>query len=426
MKNQILVFLWGIALIAYLQRAVISVPLQEIGRDLALEEPTLSLGRLQFAWYLGYALMQLPTGRLADKIGARKSLVLLSILWSIATAVTAFSQNFTQIMTAWALMGMLQAGIFPCAVRTVSQIFGGEERARASGWLGAGSVAGGAIAPFLTAALLKSFGEEGTLYGVQGWRVCLIIFSLPGFLWAIAYWFNTREFDPDRLTKQGASTSQVNNPVSAQTSTIELWAQMLRDRSLLLLCGQQFLRAAAMVFFITWFPTFLREARGVTLFDSGIMTTCTGLAAMLGIISGGYISDAILIRTGRRRIARQGIAVLGMSICALLIVISFFVENVYAAIALISFGAFSASFGGVAGYTVAIEYGGERVGVVFGAMNMCGNFGSMLFPETVGRLVKATGTWNSALVLFAVLMAVDAVLWLLLNPKHQFMAKKES
>ena len=68
---------------------------------------------------------------------------------------------------------------------------------------------------------------------------------------------------------------------------------------------------------------------------------------------------------------------------------------------------------------IAIWFSG-RVGTVFGAMNMAGSFGAMLFPLTVGWLVAATGTWNAALVAFAALMAIDAVLWSLLNPRGRF------
>ena len=193
------------------------------------------------------------------------------------------------------------------------------------------------------------------------------------------------------------------------------------DPSLLLLCGQQFLRAAAMIFFVTWFPTFLRETRGVSLLESGKLTSYAGVAAMLGVICGGYASDWLLARTGSKRIARQGLASVCMATCAALILLSFFVVNVNAAIALIALGAFVACFGGVAGYTVAIDYGGERVGTVFGAMNMAGGIGAMLFPVTVGWIVTATGTWNAALFTFAALMAIDAVLWALLNPQGRFL-----
>jgi ACS family D-galactonate transporter-like MFS transporter len=72
---------------------------------------------------------------------------------------------------------------------------------------------------------------------------------------------------------------------------------------------------------------------------------------------------------------------------------------------------------------VAIDYGGERSGTVFGAMNTAGNLGAMLFPVTIGWLVSATGTWNAALMAFVVLMAVDAVLWAMLDPQGTFLAQ---
>jgi len=97
------------------------------------------------------------------------------------------------------------------------------------------------------------------------------------------------------------------------------------------------------------------------------------------------------------------------------------VRDVHVATALISLGGFIACFGGVAGYAVAIDYGGDRVGVVFGAMNMAGAIGAMLFPVTVGWLVSATGTWNTALFAFVALMMVDSVLWLLLDPRGRFL-----
>jgi len=418
MRYVILAFLWAVALIAYVQRSAISVPLQEIGRDLAMQntvfgDATRALGFLQSAWHFGYALLQIPAGRLADRIGGRRAIVLLAILWSLATAVTGLARSYWEVVAAWAVMGALQAGVFPCAVRSIGQVFGDKERARASGWLGAGMGAGSAIAPALTAWLLGWFAPWAESTGIASWRACLVIYCLPGLAWAAAYWLGTRSLGLDAPRASGANPGTPG----ATPFSFQAWA----DPSLLLLCGQQFLRAAAMIFFVTWFPTFLRETRGVSLMQSGLLTTYAGLAGMIGGIGGGYCSDWLLARTGKKRIARQGLAATGMACCAALIAASFFVRDVNAAIALISLGAFVACFGGVAGYTVAIDYGGERVGVVFGAMNMSGALGAMLFPVTVGWLVSATGTWNAALAAFAGLMAVDAVLWMLLDPRGRFL-----
>ena len=422
MRYAILTALWGVALVAYVQRSAISVPLQEIGRDLAagdtwFGDTTRALGFLQSAWHFGYALFQIPAGRLADRIGGRRGIVLLAILWSLATAVTGLARTYWEIVAAWTLMGALQAGVFPCAVRSLGQVFGERELARASGWLGAGMLAGGAIAPVLTAWLVGWLAPWGAAAGIAPWRACLVLYGLPGLIWAAAYWFGTRSLGLDKEhARKGKNKGQA--PCAPRQEPV---AGAWSDPSLLLLCGQQFLRAAAMIFFVTWFPTFLRETRGVSLMQAGLLTSYAGAAAMVGGICGGYASDWLLARTGSKRLARQALAAVAMATCACLILLSAFVAEVNAAIALISAGAFIACFGGVAGYTVAIDYGGDRVGTVFGAMNMAGSFGAMLFPLTVGWLVAATGTWNAALVAFAALMAIDAVLWSLLNPRGRFL-----
>jgi MFS family permease len=100
-----------------------------------------------------------------------------------------------------------------------------------------------------------------------------------------------------------------------------------------------------------------------------------------------------------------------------LIVLSYYAQDLNQSIALISLGAFCATFGGVSGYTVAIRFGGNNVATVFSTMNMFGNIGAALFPLSAGWLVAQTGNWNLILFLFAGVMAIDAVCWALLNPK---------
>lgn len=441
MRHTILIFLVVMALIAYVQRAAISVPLSEIATDLSLARATWSLGLLQSAWQLGYALCQLPAGAVADRLGARRTLVLSAVLWSVATGVTATAPTYWWLVAAWTAMGVFQAAALPCAVRTIGRVFGVTELARASGWLGAGMLAGGALAPVLTAWLLERVGPWAADAGVARWRVCLAGYAVPGLAWAACYWLFTRRTDDDvpaqavleperpretpstACSHGGAATCGDGRP--AESARAGRWAGCLAavaDRTFLLLCGQQFLRAAAMIFFTTWFPTFLRETRGVSVLESGLLTTSAGAAALLGAVLGGYASDRVLAVTGSKRLARQGLAVVGMSLCACLMAGSCFVNDVRAATALIGAGAFAATFGGVAGYTVAIDYGGDRAGTVFGAMNTAGNLGAMLFPVTIGWLVSATGTWNAALIAFVVLMAVDAVLWAVLDPRGTFLA----
>src|SRR5262249_591603 len=196
------------------------------------------------------------------------------------------------------------------------------------------------------------------------------------------------------------------------------WFRLVPSVPMILLCGQQFFRACGMAFFYTWFATFLQETRGVNLAEAGLMTGAVGLGAMAGGILGGLFSDWLLRRTGNRRLSRQGIAVAGLSLCSALLLLSAGLTSREVAIAVITLGAFAAAFGGVSGYTVAIEFGGTRVATIFSVMNMCGNIGAALFPAAVGTLIDTTGDWNLVLYLFAGILAIDALFWALLNPRH--------
>lgn len=393
-----------VAVIAYIQRAALSFPAKEIASDLRLQDVAIDMGWIQFAWYFSYAMFQIPSGWFADRLGSRRALAMLCALWSIATLLSGFAWDFWSLLAVWASMGAAQAGVFPCAAKAIGQLFSETERSRASGLLACGMMTGGAVASLLTAQLLDRVAPWAETSHVEPWRVVFVVYFLLGVLWAGGFLV---VISPRRLPCPDASASR---------SQSTRWSRLLTSGSMWLLCGQQFFRAAGMVFFVTWFPTFLRETRGVSQLESGVFTTVAGVGGILGSLSGGFVSDLMLQRTGNSRLSRQGIAVCGMASCAVLIAGSYFIADVRGAIALIALGAFCATFGGVSGYTVAIKFGGQQVATVFSVMNMCGNIGASLFPAIAGLMVSKTGNWNLMLFLFAGIMAVDAVCWAFLNP----------
>ncbi|MEZ6133847.1 MAG: MFS transporter [Pirellulaceae bacterium] len=404
-RYQVLTFLCASAAIAYVQRAALSVPAAEIATDLHFADLASDMGWVQSAWYFSYALMQIPSGRLADRLGSRRALAILSVMWSLATLLSAFATDFYSLLVMWGLMGAAQAGAFPCAAKALGRIFPETERARATGLLASGMTIGGALAPVLTATFIESLSPWADSLHTERWRLLLVVYAIPGIVWSALF----------------LAVISMRILPSADTSTKPRaavdWSQMFRSRPLALLCGQQFFRAAGMVFFMTWFPTFLQKTRDVSLLGSGVLTTVAGVGGVVGSLTGGFFSDWLLQKTGNQRLSRQGIAVVGMGMCSLLIVASYFVHDVNYSIALISLGAFCATFGGVSGYTVAISFGGRHVATVFSTMNMFGNMGAALFPVTAGWLVAQTGNWNLILFLFAGVMAIDALCWALLNPQ---------
>lgn len=401
----VLALLCASAAIAYIQRAALSVPAEEIARDLNFSNLAKDMGAIQSAWYFAYALMQIPSGWFADRLGSRRALAIFTLAWSTATLLSGFASGFYSLLVLWGVMGAAQAGAFPCAAKALGRIFPESERARSTGLLAAGMTIGGAIAPMLAAYFLQGLTEQAKGWGLERWRLLLMAYAIPGVIWTFLFL---------GLVSRKMLPSEEEN--KEQRTPVD-WSRMWRSVPLALLCGQQFFRAAGMVFFTTWFPTFLQKARGVSMLDSGILTTVAGIGGVVGSLTGGFFSDWLLKKTGNARLSRQGIAVVGMGCCSVLILLSYFVRDTNQSIALISLGAFFATFGGVSGYAVAISFGGKNVATVFSTMNMFGNFGAALFPLTAGWLVAQTGNWNLILFLFAGVMAIDAVCWALLNPQ---------
>lgn len=404
-RYRVLALLCILAAIAYVQRAALSVPASEIAGDLEFADLARDMGWIQSAWYFSYGLMQIPSGWLADRLGSRRALAIFSVVWSLATLLTAFVTDFVSLLVMWSLMGAAQAGAFPCAAKALGRIFPETERARATGLLASGMTLGGAIAPVMTAMILQSLTAWAEAWGIDRWRLLLGAYSIPGILWTVVF-----------LGLVSLRTLPAASRTSVATLPVD-WSRLLRSWPLALLCAQQFFRAAGMVFFMTWFPTFLQKTRDVTLLGSGVLTTVAGIGGVVGSLTGGFFSDWLLLKTGNKRLSRQGIAVVGMGLCSLLIVASYFVKDIQQSIALITLGAFCATFGGVSGYTVAISFGGRQVATVFSTMNMFGNLGAALFPLTAGWLVAQTGNWNLILFLFASVMAIDALCWAFLNPQ---------
>lgn len=399
MRYWVLCMLCIAALIAYVQRSAISVPAKFIQQELGMDAA--SMGLVMAVWYWGYALFQIPSGWLADYLGSRKALVIYAITWSIFTAIAGLASSYEQLLIFWGLMGIAQAGIFPASAKAIGAWFSIRGKAFASGLLASSMAVGGALAPALTAQLLTAITWQQTFY----------VYAIPGIMWALLFFY----FVSDAKETSPSVDSGKPNRVD--------WVVLISSTSMWLLCSQQFLRAAAMVFFSTWFPRFLEETRGLTNLEAGRMTSWPGIGMMAGGLLGGISSEWIYKVTGNKRLSRQGIAVAGMTICAVLFILANSINNTNISVFLMALGAFWAAFGGVSGYSVAIDFGGRNIATVFSTMNMCGNIGAGLFPLVVGRIIEKSHNWDFALFLFAGIFALDALIWSFLNPQAPLFEK---
>jgi nitrate/nitrite transporter NarK len=395
MKYRLLSFLCAVTVVAYLQRSALSVPSERIERDLGIGPS--DMGLVWLAWYAGYAAFQLPAGAVAERLGSKTALILFAVLWSALTALTGTASSFTELWLLWGAMGTAQAGIFVCATKGIGATFPKTEQAFASGALGCCMAGGAALSMYVT----------GRLVGELTWPQILVVYAVPGLVWAVAFALVVPRPDPP-----AAPSPDLSRPPTP-------WGRLLTHRDLLLLSGQQFLRAGATALFFTWFPRYLQEAFGVTKEESGTLAAYPLVVGVFGGLLGGTLSDWLLRKTGSEWLSRQGLSATGTAVCAAASVGAYFAPSAEAVVVLVSAAGFCAYVSGAGAYAVALSMGGARVAPVFATMNMAGNVGAGLFPFAVGRVVGGTGNWNLTLLLFAGMFAGSTLCWLRMDSKAE-------
>jgi len=389
------------ATMAYIHRSCISVPAASMQADLALSDT--QMGWIMSSFFLGYTLFQIPGGWLGDRLGTRSALTLFAIVWSLATGMMGLTRSFEWLFTLWILNGVAQAGIFPCAINSFTRWFPEAERALPSGLLGAFMSVGAATASLVAAGLLH----------IVAWPQCFLILAAPGILFAIGFylWFRDRPG-----AHSWVNAAEIRYIESGNTERRlrgggdeTFWRELLAQPGIYLICGQQFFRAACYIFYVTWFPSYLQEARDVSVAESGLLTSLPLLGVVAGSTSGGVIIDRIWRRSGSRRLSRRGVGLFAVLAAGGFLLLAQIMPDLKLAVVCIIASGFFAGMSGPAGYTTTIDMAGNRVATVFSIMNLCGNAGAFLLPLVVARL-----RWDVVLIFLAALYGCAAILWGLL------------
>jgi len=410
----VLAWLCAAAALAYVSRNGIAVAESTVRGDLGLTKE--QSGWLMSAFFISYAVFQVPSAWFGQRFGARRALPAFAVAWSLATAAMAGGW-YVMLFVSRVAKGFAQAGLFPVSTGVIAKWFPRTGRAFATGALASFMSVGGAAGAALT----------GWLVVTIGWRWMFVIYSLPGLLWAAWFWKYFRNTPQEHGSVNAAElqlTEEQQLAGGGQSPAPPIpWLELVSSPAMWCICAQQFFRAAGYVFFTSWFATYLQESRGVTIATSGVLTMLPLLAVVVGSLAGGTISDAVLRHTRSLALARKGVAGCSLALCALLTLSAYFFTDALAVVLIISAGSFFAALAAPCAYTITIDMGGEHVPAVHSVMNMCGNIGAMLFPLAVPLLLRLTGSWDAVLLTFGSLYVAAALCWLWLRPEGDVFAQ---
>ena len=233
--------LFLLSLITYIDRAAISSAKGPMAADLGLSDA--QMGAVFSAFALGYAAAQIPCGWFADRVGPRRALALLVVLWSLLTALTGAMTRLGPLLAVRLLFGVAEAGAYPGAARVFYSWLPAGERGIANGILFSGGLLGAAFAFPVYAWLLDQYDWRGAFY----------VLGVPGLIWAACWmiWFRDAPREP------------VVHAVSAGAPEQGLWS-VLRSRRMLVAMFQYFAGNFTFYICISWMHPYLIERYGLT------------------------------------------------------------------------------------------------------------------------------------------------------------------
>lgn len=413
-RHLILAVMCLLYFVAYIDRVNISVAAPFVREEFGLT-PT-QMGIVFSAFAYPYAAMQIFGGWCADKFGPRLVLTVLSIIWAVATIFCGFAWSLTSLLVFRFILGIGEGGAFPTATRSFTFWLPATERGFAQGITHSFARLGGAVTPPLVIGIVAWWG----------WRESFIILGVVSLLWTALYvWFfrNTPIEHPwitdAELKEIGIDTKKMKACSKGKTP----WAEMIRK--MWLVTFVDFCYGWSLWVFLTWLPSYLKDARGFDLKQLALFAALPLLAGVVGDTLGGIVSDTIYKRTGNLKIARRAMLVLGLGGALLFMLPVVGVKDPVAAVALLSASFFFLELTNAVLWSLPMDIAGAYAGTAGGMMNTGFGVAGMISPIAFGFLVQATGSYEWPFAVSAGLLAVGIVAALFIDPTRKLVEVAE-
>ncbi|MBD2703027.1 MFS transporter [Spirosoma sp. BT702] len=403
-RYQVLSGLFLLSTITYLDRVCMNVVSKYVKADLDLDNE-------EFGWILGsfslaYALFEIPTGSLGDKIGPRRVLTRVVLWWSGFTALTGTAFNFLYLLVVRFLFGAGEAGAYPNASIVIARWFPAVEVGRAQSVIWAAGRLGGALTPLLVIPLVHW----------AGWRWAFGVLGIMGVLWAIGWyvWFRDEPSEKNGISEVEVQTIEATRSLKHTDHRIP-WTTIIRNPdlwALMLMCHLFFYGS---YFFTNWSSVYFQEGRGLTEDQTKNFISLSYFLGAIGCLTGGFLSDVLTKRYGLK-IGRRAVGVGGLGLSSLFFLLAGLTPDNEMAGYLLAVCVLLKDLALPVAFAVCVDIGQRNAGTVAGSMNFAGQLGGFFITILFGMIVKNTGNFNYPLFMIAGCLLVSALLWLRIDP----------
>jgi MFS transporter, ACS family, tartrate transporter len=389
-------------LIAYIDRTNVAFASLTMNEDVGLSPFIYGLGAGIF--FIGYALFEVPSNMVLERVGARLWIARIMLTWGIISGLMAATVGPASFLTLRFLLGVAEAGFFPGIIFYLSCWFPAAYRARVISTLFIAVPVSNAVASVISGAILEMDG----ILGLHGWQWVFIIEAMPAVLLAfvvlkymtdrpaLATWLEPEERE---WLESELRAERVRAESGGGQLTIR---QALTDRRVLALSAIYLFSVTASYGIVFFLPQIIK-ALGHSNFVTGVLTAIPYTIGIAGLLLWGHSSDR------RRERRRHLIAALALSAIGFLGVAWFHGSYwALAAMSIVAIGIYGSRPSFWPMPSVFLTGAAAAVGIAL--INSIGNLGGYVGPFIVGWIKNSTGSFEMALYFLAACAATSAII----------------
>jgi ACS family glucarate transporter-like MFS transporter len=429
MRYLLVIWLFVLSAVAYLDRTNISIAGIQIGKEFAIDNT--HLGWVFSAFLIGYAAFQVPAGLLVHRYGTRLVLTFAVLWWGLFTVLTALvpptmSGSIIVLVLVRFALGSGEATMYPATSQFVERWFPMRERGKANGIIFGGVGVGSGLTPPLVTAIILHYG----------WRASFWFSALVGIIAGAAWYLmarDTPEQHPWVREPELALIRQERDPITTNSSTSHRssknkrpvpWAKIFASKEVLALTLSYFSFGYVAWVFFGWFYIYLAQVRGLNLKTSAVYSMLPFVGMTIGSLSGGVASDWIAHRFSLR-LGRCLLPAFSMALTAVLLVLGSRAEQAQTAGVVLALGAGVLYVSASCFWAVSANFAGEYAGLTSGIMNMGAQIGGAC-TASLTPLIAAHFGWQMSFFVAAFFAILGALAWLIVDPKRNLLSPQTS
>ncbi len=336
-----------------------------------------------------YAIFQIPCGWLVNRYGARSTLFLACLFWSMTTLVTPFAGSLIGFVCLRLAMGAFQAPDWTASIVAVNNWFTPANRSRGNavllGCLYLGSVASGPVTTEVTAAF--------------GWTRCFFVFGMIGLLLSLVWVSVFRDHPPARMPagRQADAAQPATAPVPALDRRVML--RLLRSPQVWALGGFYLCLLSVQTFFHATLPHYLMTERHLSYRAMGWVFGLPWFCLYLSVLASGTLADLVLSRSGSVWLARTLPGALGSALGGIALEAAALAPGTAATVAALCISLAAVGVCQVSIWSTVQGLTAEHAGILSGWTGFWGNLGGGIAPIGIAYALRGSGSWPEALLL---------------------------